>query len=192
MKALLCKQYGPPESLVLEDVPRPAPPGDGPGSPSGARVRGELSRSPPHREQVPGASVPSVLAGRGGRGGRRRGGAGGRERDPRGRPGNRDDRLARIPRGDAGRRRPVRPAPRLDGLRDRRRLHPDVRHELPRPGRPRPHRPGGDASRARRDRRGRHRRPRHRAQPRRPRDRGPGGTTRSWRRSARSTAFATR
>ena len=29
MKALLCKQYGPPESLVLEDVPRPAPPGEG-------------------------------------------------------------------------------------------------------------------------------------------------------------------
>ena len=28
MKALLCKQYGPPESLVLEDVPRPEP-GDG-------------------------------------------------------------------------------------------------------------------------------------------------------------------
>ena len=28
MKALLCKQYGPPESLVLEDLPRPEP-GDG-------------------------------------------------------------------------------------------------------------------------------------------------------------------
>ena len=28
MKALLCKQYGPPESLVLEDIPRPEP-GDG-------------------------------------------------------------------------------------------------------------------------------------------------------------------
>ena len=25
MKALLCKQYGPPESLVLEDIPRPEP-----------------------------------------------------------------------------------------------------------------------------------------------------------------------
>ena len=100
----------------------------GPGPPPGARVRGQLPRPPPHREQVPGPPHPAVLAGSGGRGRRRRGRAQGqirgRERGPRGRSGDRDDRLARVPGGDAGGRGALRPAPRLDGLRDRSRLHP--------------------------------------------------------------------
>ena len=73
MKALVCRAYGPVDSLVVEEVPDPKPVA-GRGARRRSRVRGELSRSARRAGQVPVQAGAAVLAR--GRGRRRRRGRG--------------------------------------------------------------------------------------------------------------------
>ena len=62
MRAVVCRAYGPPEDLVIDDVADPVP---GPGQVRGAGARGggQLPRRAVHRRQVPGQDPAAVHPG---------------------------------------------------------------------------------------------------------------------------------
>ena len=153
MKAVVCKAFGPPETLAFEDVEATC---------ARARQRPhcracdgrELSRSPADRRQVSGqAALPLQPRPRMRRHRHRvRGGGGGARA---GHPGAGLHVLRRYGRGGGGAGGMRHPDPRCHAVRCRSGLPRGLRHQLPRAGRARGSGRGRDAAGARRFGRGR-------------------------------------
>jgi hypothetical protein len=152
MKAVLCKNWGPPDSLVVEDVPSPSP------------GKGQLLVS----VKASGVNFPDVLliqnkyqfaraAFLAGERDRRRGQAGrrGRARFHARGPGDGAHPLGRLCGGSRGRRSARRAGSGRPRFHGRRLVRPGLRDGLPRAQGPRANQVGRDLARARRGGRGR-------------------------------------